>query len=178
MARPSTYSAEDKARVQVALQANDGNVKRTARQTQVPEQTVRNWKQEWERKGTSVEISAALPAIQDDFIQEAIDLRAKAAALLGMKLDAGEAKVGELNAVIGTLTEKILLLSGAATSRTESINTGPSPEEFGRALAGFLDAAVTAQEQRNAEIIEAEYEEQPEPEAQLPPAHGLFDSGF
>lgn len=158
--RPSKYTDEDKARVFAALTTNEGNVKRTSRDTTVPEQTVRDWKRQWERKGLPQGVDSALPAVVDEFVAEATAIRTKALKLIGDKIDAGDAKVGELNAVVGTLTDKIRLINGESTSRQESSTTGPSPEEFGAAIAGFLDAAVKAQEVRSAEIIDAEYEEQ------------------
>jgi transposase-like protein len=158
--RPSKYSDDDKARVFTLLTANGGIVKRTARDSGIPEGTVREWKKAWQG-GLPVKVEAALPAVVDEFVSEATSIRSKALKLLEQKIEDGDAKVGELNAVIGTLTDKIQLLSGAATSRNEAVNTGPSPEEFGAAIAGFLDAAVLAQEKRAAEIIDAEYEEQP-----------------
>jgi transposase-like protein len=155
--RPSKYDADDKARVLVALKANGGNVKRTARETGVPEQTVRNWKKE----GNSVSASVALavPLAEDEFVKEASLIRSKALKLIEQKIEDGDAKVGELNAVVGTLTDKIRLINGEATSRTESVHHGPSPEEFGARLLAYVEDAANAQALRQADIIDAEFEE-------------------
>ena len=47
----ATYTDADKAKVYVVLTTNDGNVKRTARETGVPENTVRRWKKWFEDNG-------------------------------------------------------------------------------------------------------------------------------
>jgi hypothetical protein len=51
MAGKATYDESDKARLYVVLAANDGNVKRTARETGVPESTVRRFKKMFEEEG-------------------------------------------------------------------------------------------------------------------------------
>lgn len=169
--RPSTYGADDKARALVTLKANDGNLKRTSRETNIPVGTLRRWKNAMEGEGPVghlVEAIDALPEAEDEFVREAEIIRSKALRLIGDKIDSGDAKVGELNAVVGTLTDKVRLIRGEATSRSESVHHGPSPEEFGRRLVQYVEDAAIAQELRTADITDAEFEEQADPLALLP----------
>src|SRR5690242_16807835 len=47
----ATYTEAELARLYVTLVTNEGNVKRTSRDTGIPESTVRRWKQTWEAEG-------------------------------------------------------------------------------------------------------------------------------
>lgn len=160
MAR-ATYTDADKAKVYVVLITNEGNVKRTARETGVPEATVRRWKQEWEQDGPpnteEVELAAG------DWLEVAADTRWLAIQDLRRQIQEGRAKPGELNAIIGTLTDKIDRAAGIALGRVEHKVTLPSPEELRAALTeGLLKPALALAQQRQEEIIDAEFvEEQP-----------------
>ena len=67
MAGKSQYSDSDKARVYTTLLANEGNVKRSSRETGVPEATVRRWKNEFEENPPPVEVVAEAVA---DFLND------------------------------------------------------------------------------------------------------------
>lgn len=153
------YSDDDKALVLATLAANGGNVKRTARDTTIPEQTVRDWKKQADRGATPASVTSALPAALDQFVSDAERVRNLALALLESKILLGDIRAGELNAVIGTLTDKINLARGQATSRQEQVRT-TSPEEFGPALKEWLERTALAAQEREADIVDAEYEEQ------------------
>ena len=73
-----------------------------------------------------------------------------------MELKLPEAKVGELNAVVGTLTDKINVIRGTATSRQEHTLALPSPEELSRVLGPAVQRAIQMAEIRQEEIIDAE----------------------
>lgn len=158
MAGRATYSDADKAKVYVALTANDGNVKRTARETGVAESTVRNWKREFEKNPPSQELVetevktgdyvADLESARDEAL---IELRKKIPTMTG----------SQLGVVYGILEDKLTRARGLATERTEHVHTLPSPEEL--ALAGQMLAkgAIEAARQRQQEIHESELREQP-----------------
>lgn len=154
------YTPEDKARVFAALTANEGNVKRTQRETDIPEQTVRDWKKAWERNGVPAVVeSAILPAINDS-LGQLERVRNKALDVAEERLDDPKTSAKDATWIAGVMTDKIRLLRGEATSRTEHVSTGPTPEEVGEQIAHYLEQAVRAQELREADIVDAEYTEQ------------------
>lgn len=162
------YTDDDKARVIALLAANEGNVKRTSRELNIPEQTVRDWKTEAERGQLSPTVAAAVPAALDDQIDTFERIRDKALVALEGEIDAGNVKGRDLITAAGVLTDKLRIMQGQATSRTEHVSTGPSPEEFGRQLVEYLGDSFAKATEREADIVDADFEEQA-PEA-LPPA--------
>lgn len=161
------YTDEDKAKVLVALDANNGIVKRTARETGVAEQTIRDWKKQAERGALSAGVQSALPAAASDFAGKTETVR-------DLMLDELEAKVrnSELNGRdlitgIGVLTDKLRVTRGEATSRTEHVEA-VDPQEIGAAVKDFLDRAFAAGTQRDYDIAlsdedisDAEWEQAP-----------------
>lgn len=160
MASKRTYTDEDKANVLALLAANSGNVKRTARDTGVAEQTVRDWKKAGERGNTPSAVVALVPSAIEDFAVDAERIRDKALGALETALDAGQVTTRELVPIIGMLTEKIALARGQATQRTETVHALPSPEEFGTRLVQFLDQSFTRSLDREGEIVDADFTEQ------------------
>ena len=156
MAGRATYSEAERARVYVVLTANQGNVKRTARDTGVPESTVRRFKQDFEQNGP--------PSLEEveqevgDFLSDAERVRHK--ALLELERKIPDATPSALVATVGVLTEKIGLVRGLATGRVEHVHSLPSPDEIRAALAGVVQGAIDASRQRQEEIIDADFEEQ------------------
>jgi transposase-like protein len=155
------YTDDDKARVLALLLANSGNVKRTARDTGVAEQTIRDWKKLEERGGTSVAVAAALPSALNDFAQSAESIRDKMLNNLEAKVMNDELNARDLIVGIGVLTEKIAMARGEATSRTENtVKHEVDPEQLSKAVQDVLSSAISSGEQRDVEIIDADYEEQ------------------
>lgn len=148
-----TYSEEDKARVFVVLATNQGNVKRTARDTGIPISTVRSWKVEWEETGTPplpevVEVAAG------EFLDDAERVRAKALIELERKIP--DATPSALVATVGMLTDKIQVVKGLATSRQEHTHALPPAEEMAKTLSEAFSAAIEAARTRDADIVEAD----------------------
>lgn len=164
------FTDEHKAEVLVRLAANGGNVKRTARETSVAEQTIRDWKKQAERGQTPATVQAAIPAAADDFASKAETVRDLMLDELEAQVLNNELKGRDLIVGIGVLTEKSLLARGQATSRTETLVAPPSPEEIGAAVQDYLDRALTAGQRRDEEIVDAEWEEQAPKGELLPPS--------
>jgi transposase-like protein len=162
------YSEEQRAEVFTLLTVHEGNVKRTARESGIPEQTVRDWKKLWERKGLPATVSEVLPEVMNEKVTKYESVRDKALDIALDRLDDPKTTAKDATWIAGVMTDKIRLLKGEVTSRTESVQSGPSAIEVGEALAAALQQAFAAQELREAEIVDAEYEEQA-PVA-LPPA--------
>ena len=153
----SKYSEADKARVYVLLATNDGNVKRTSRDSGLPESTVRMWKRDFEINGPPA-LDEEIQAEVGDFVGEAVTVRWKALRVLDSKI--ADAKPSELIAVIGVLTDKIDRARGLAIGRVEHVHALPSPEEIRESLGAALQGVLEAAKQRQFEIVDAEIVEQ------------------
>lgn len=152
MAGRTTYTDDELARLYVALTANEGNVKRTARDTGVPESTVRKYRDQWEREGPphvgDVESAVA------DFTTNAERVRDK--ALLAIEEKIPGAKVGELTTLVGVLDDKIQRARGLAIGRVEHVHTLPPAEEIKAVLGAVFQGSLEAAAQRESEIVDAE----------------------
>lgn len=162
-----TYTDNDRATVLHVLTINQGNVKKTARETGVPLQTVRDWKHKWDREGVPEQILEPLEEVTTHHIERAERVRDKALDLLEEKLD--DANPRELGTIYGILTDKINVSKGLATSRTEHVQQAlPPREELKELFSAFIQGTIAAAERRQFEIIDAEVVEQSPKE--LPPA--------
>jgi transposase-like protein len=152
------YTEADKAKVFTLLAANDGNVKRTSRESGYPENTVRRWRNEFKETPPRAELVEKAAA---DFIAEADIVRNLALAEIKRKIQAGEGKISELNVTVGVLTDKIDRARGLDVKRVEHQHHLPSPEEARALLRGFAQEVFQLSASRDAEIIDAEIVEQP-----------------
>jgi transposase-like protein len=150
------YTDDDKARVFVVLGANDGNVKRTARETGVPENTVRRWRDEWEKNGPPP--TDMVEGAVGDFVSDAERVRNK--ALLAIEQKIPQAKVSELNNTVGILTDKIDRARGLVDRRVVEHQL-PSGDQIREALGTFAAEMMKLSQRREAEIVDAEIVEQP-----------------
>ena len=154
MAPPSrkTYSPEEMARAYMVLETNQGNVKRTARDCNLPESTIRRWRDLWQEEGPpDMEI---VEQVATDFVEDAERVRDKALKVLEGKLDS--ATPSALVATIGMLQDKVSIARGLATSRHETVHALPSPQEMAETLGAVLQGAIQAAKARDHDIIEAE----------------------
>lgn len=159
MAGKRTYSDDDLAKLYVALTANEGNVKRTARDTGVPESTVRMYKKEWEAEGPpSLEgVEQAVEA----FTERAERVRDKALEAIEGKIPTG--KIGELTTLVGVLDDKITRAKGLTLGRVEHVHSLPDAEVIRETLGAVFKGALQAAAQREEEIIDAEVVEEQSP---------------
>lgn len=164
MAGRSKYTDEDRARVLNQLTINDGNVKRTARDLDMPVATVRDWKQRWEAGGVPAEVADAQPKAVDTFIKDATRVRNKALEQLDKSLDNFD-KPKDLATVIGILDDKINRASTIKVqgrSDTLAIGIQGTPEQVQALFTNWADKTVTATHQREQDILEVNAEEVPE----------------
>ena len=153
----ATYTEADKAQVYVVLTTNDGNVKRTARDTGVPENTVRRWKKDWAENGppNTEQVEAAVGT----FLERATSVRNDALEVIDLKIqllkkDPDKAKLAELTTVLGVLDDKITRAQGLATGRVEHVHALPPAEEIRGALLEAFKAVQVLTAQREGEVIE------------------------
>lgn len=156
------YTAEEKAAGIAQLAANDGNIKRTARELDLPVSTVRHWKKETEQGVLPAKVQEALPAAVESSVEEMSRVRDLTLGAIEAKVASGDAKLGELNAVFGTLSDKIRLVQGLPTDRREVVSELPDASAFARTLGNFLGDIVAAAHERHGAIEDADFEEQAE----------------
>jgi transposase-like protein len=151
MAGRATYTEADKAQVFVVLRANDGNVKRTARDTGVPENTVRRWRNEFIENPPSTE---AVTVATGNFVDDASRIRNL--ALLRIETLIPETKdIGKLNVTVGILTDKIDRANGVGQVVSHEHHL-PKADEIREVMAGFVAMGQELARQREEEIVDAE----------------------
>lgn len=152
-----TYKDEDKAFVLATLRGNGGNVSRTSRETGIALQTIRDWKKLQESGKTKPGVRNAIPAAVDKAVVNWERVRNKALESVEKHLDDGKVNAVQSITVFGVLTDKIRLMRGEATSRTETIHGGgATPQEIGSAIGAALESAFGALSKRKTEILEIE----------------------
>jgi len=104
------YTDEEKATFLAALDANDGNVKRTARDCGIPESTLRGWKKS---RGTNDAVAELRPQKKGELADALEDIAWKIIGVLPDKID--EASVRELATLLGVALDKHQLLLGKPT---------------------------------------------------------------
>ena len=153
MAGRAQYPEAKRAEVYVILEANEGNVKRTARDTGIPPSTVRKWRDDW-ANGVGIPSTDMVKASSGEFVDEATRVRNLALVELEKKLP--DATAASLANIIGTLDDRISRARGVADKVTEHKITLPSRDEIVEALQGLQQQAIEAAEMREQEIVEAE----------------------
>lgn len=152
------YTDMDRARAAVMLQANDGNVKRTARELGLPVMTVSDWKQLWEREGYPENIAEVLPAAIEDLTGQMKSVVIEAVRIVREKLPQASAK--DAAWIAGVFTDKLRLIEGQATHRTETVHTVQlDPIELAKQLEAYVADAVDAANVRHGAIEDAEWEQ-------------------
>lgn len=153
------YNDEDRQAVWVTLQVNKGNVARTARDTHMPEQTVRDWKKAWE---------AEAPDFDPEIIEETVSVftdRAERIRDLLMEnyekaLRQGKISPDKMPIHIGIFVDKIQLLRGLATTRQEAKLALPSPEEARQLFEGVVKGALEMAKERDEALYDVDLGEQ------------------
>lgn len=151
MAR-ATYTDEDRGRVFLALTVNQGNVKRSARDTNVPVSTVRLWKQDWEKQGPSQEIVVAAQAQAEVFAEDAERIRSKALLEYERKVDEGDVSAKDLMVGVGVLSDKINMARGLARKEPQDTQVTVDRAVMRELAAGFVQGALADARERESEI--------------------------
>lgn len=166
-----TYDDAAKAKAYVVLTANDGNIKRTARETGIPESTLRAWRTDWQNDGPPNLEDPVVAEAVTGFIDEAKEVRGLALDVIRKKLvllqdNPKDVNVAQVTTLIGILTDKIDRAAGLDPgSRVDHYHHLPAPEELRALMATYVEGTAELAAQRDAEIVDAEIVEQ----AALPP---------
>lgn len=151
--RRRTYSAADKALVFAELEMSGGNIKRTARNLNMPISTVRGFKQQWEAEGIPKEVSEAIPAVVGEFIADAERVRDKLLIALETAVDRGQMQPREIVTALGVLTDKIRAAKGLDAKKVEHSISLPDAEQMRELFAGVIGEVVGAAQVRTDELI-------------------------
>lgn len=161
MGRPrgrKEYSDEERSLALLALQTNDWQVRPAARETGIPASTLRDWKKEWQTEGTTAEIDVIVDAQATAFVEKATKIRDKALDRIEAILNDDESnpKLTELNAIAGTLDDKIvraraLRRNDAGFEKPEQIDARAA----GQLLAGFVQEALQMGRERQQAVTQA-----------------------
>ena len=165
MAGRASYDDATKAEAYVVLAANEGNIKRTSRDTGVPVSTLRRWRDEWTKK-ESLPSPEQLDTAVGDFANKAETIRWKALVELERQLTI--ANPADLIKIVGILDDKVTRAHGLADRTVEHRHVLPSAEELHQLVSGFAEATRQAALERADDIIDAEVVEQADLPA-LPP---------
>lgn len=154
MAGRSKYTDKERAQVYVTLKANSDNVKRTVRDTGIPENTVRRWRDEW-RNGINVPDVSTIVAETDKFVTVAERIRDDALGELDIRIKSGQVRTSELITVVGVLDDKISRARGIDRDRNLHVHHHlPSAEEIKEMMGGFVKQAIG--DAHDADIIEGQ----------------------
>lgn len=160
MAR-ATYTDADKARVYVVLTTNEGNVKRTARDTNLPENTVRRWKKDWEENGPPTVDDEITNAVVE-YVGEMEQTRDLALKRMHERLEKNEGTLPQIATVFGVLQDKIDRARGIGSNNTVTHKHElPSPDEIRATLGALVQSVQHGHVVREEEIEDAEIIEQP-----------------
>jgi transposase-like protein len=164
----SRYNDLDKARVYALLEANSGNIKRTARESGIPVATIRDWKRKQEQAGLPAGVVEALPEARSALVQQLEKTRDSALDALDRRIEqlrrdpAALAKVNpkDLATTAAILTDKARLIEGKPTSHEQS--GGNLPVEQVRDLfAGVVKGMLMAAQERDAAVSSVVAGEEP-----------------
>lgn len=151
MAGKRFYTDDEKAAGLLALTTHDGNTRRASRDTGIPEATLRNWKRNWDNQGgPPAAVSEPAAEKASDFVAQATTVRDEALAMIRHKLP--EAKVGELNAVVGTLDDKITRAAALARGGKDDAPKQIDARAAGELLAGFVGEAMRQAQERSVVV--------------------------
>ena len=160
MAGKSPYSDKDKATVYAVLLSNEGNVRRTARDTGVNVSTVRRWKTDFVDNPPPPDVVAE---VVGEFVTDAKRVRNKALLEIERQIDEGTFKGAALVTVVGVLDDKITRVEGPVSrSQVDHVHHLPSRDEARALMDGLLTGAIESGRVRQAELVDAELTEQVE----------------
>lgn len=154
MAERRKYTDADRARVYTSLTINQGNIKRSARETGVPIATVRLWKKTWEKDGPSTEIATLAEAQATLFVTEAELARDLALSQWKALVEEGKVAPRDLMTGVGVLTDKIHVAKGL--SRGGDSQPQISPDHMRELARGLVEGAVNHALTRERELQEAD----------------------
>lgn len=133
------YSDEDKANALLALEANGGNLKRTATQLKIPMSSLRDWR---ENRGTPPSVLEIREEKRGPLAERLEDIAHK--IVDGMPNAIAGANLQQQAMAVAIMVDKAQLLQGKPTGINE--NRGDSPADIAARVGEILQAAKDARQ--------------------------------
>jgi hypothetical protein len=148
-----TYTDRDRAVVYAELTVNDGNIKRTARNTGYDVSFVRRCKTDWERNGVSEAVMEEVKPIVADFLADAIRIRNRLLLRLEELLEGDKVSLAQVSTAFGIVSDKIRAYEAINDPRrVEHTLVLPPADELRELFSGLMDGVVESARTRAAEI--------------------------
>lgn len=162
MAGRPRYDVDTKARIYVALRANEGNLKKTSREEGIPVNTLRNWRNDWEMN-KNIPDANVIDIAYGDFLKNVEDARNRAVGLISQGLeglDPTKLSMGDLKnlaVVVGVLDDKWNRAKGLDRDRNLHVHHHlPAADELRDLMGGYVTEQI---EQAQHEVVDADYVE-------------------
>lgn len=130
------WTDQDKATALAALDANNGNVNRTAKQLHIAESTLRSWTN---GRGTNSDVAVLHEVKKGELADRLEEIAHRILNTLPDKLK--DANVQQLATALGIVLDKKQLLEGKPTERTETIDTTLDNDERLKRINSLLERA-------------------------------------
>lgn len=148
-----TYTDRDKAKAWAELKVNNGNLKRTARNLNIPAPTLRRWRDEWEQSGVPESVEAEITPVVSDFLADALRIRGKLLLRIEDMIERGEGNLAQVSTALGIVSDKIRAYEAIGDRKTvEHTLVLPPAEELKALFSGLLEGVVDSARERAAEI--------------------------
>lgn len=134
------YSDEEKAAALAALDANGGNVALTSQQLDIPDSTLRSWSN---GRGTNHAIADLRDEKRRELTEELRDIAYALVGALPSKIH--DASLRDTGVTLGVVLDKLQLLEGHATTRSELTGKNGGPiriQELSKLSDDELDALI------------------------------------
>lgn len=145
------FTDEEKAKTKVILDANNGNVAKTAREMGISRETVQKWKQKWDKEGLPEQVTELLAITADQYLQDCERVRNLTLQELEARIRQQDSKLvttRDLIVAYGILEDKIARTKGSDIKRTETVVHMPDVKELGSNLGKFIAASLEAARER------------------------------
>jgi hypothetical protein len=142
--RKRTYTDSEKATALAALDANEGNVSGTAKQTGIPRKTLDQWSKE---RFVNVDVANIRQVKKRELSLELEDLAYTIAGVMPHFAHSPFNKINELSTALGTVIDKMRLLRGESTVITEN------RENYERLLQSHMKEFNLTREQAVADLV-------------------------
>lgn len=156
------YTSLDKAKVYWQLHANGNNLKRTAREMNVPVPTLRAWRKKWDE---GLDIPPVLPVEKSPYDPEEFDVELalkdlRIQTLLRLKEQILHTQsIDHLTKLLATIDRDLDRMQKPSREMGGSVNINvrlPSAEETAKLLSGLVDNTLGDIDKRHGEIIDME----------------------
>lgn len=146
MATRRQFSDKDKAAALAVLDANNGNVFKTAKQLNIGRTTLEGWSK---GRGINHDVPELRQHKKDEISQRLVEIVHKLIDAMPDKIT--DANLQQVSTSIGIAVEKIQLLDGDPTERNEIVDHGLNDSDRASRIAALLERARTRRDRPSAD---------------------------